>query len=213
MRQSGSEPVFDPECCPVIGNNCYDYAFGDCEDYRPHRSEPGEHARIESATNWSKCYDMKARILADNPGKVYVPETPDTCCQPGYYKVMAFVAPEGDFHFYKHIGSVLYKMAKGDTIKGLAEFFRTKPEIVRKFLKNHKPIPVNLWAHKRGWATPPLIYDASQKTITDPRKANRSYDMHYDTHCGTYCVKVRGVRTGPPLGAHPPGFRQVQSRK
>jgi hypothetical protein len=41
--------------------------------------------------------------------------------------------------------------------------------------------PVKLWSHKTGWAGGPLIVDASGKTITDPRKADRNYKpgFHY----------------------------------
>lgn len=52
--------------------------------------------------------------------------------------------------------------------------------------------PVKLWAHKQGWATGPLLVDASGKTIRDPRRANRNYrpGYHYKKFCSAYCVKT-----------------------
>jgi len=56
--------------------------------------------------------------------------------------------------------------------------------------------PVALWSHKTGWAGGPLIVDASGKTITDPRKADRNYKpgFHYTKFCAAYIVK-RGMAT------------------
>lgn len=56
--------------------------------------------------------------------------------------------------------------------------------------------PVNAWSHKQGWATGPLLVDASGKLITDPRKANRKYGYNYSKFCSAYCVKAGNVRTG-----------------
>lgn len=59
-------------------------------------------------------------------------------------------------------------------------------------------IPVNLWSHKQGWGSGPLLVDASGNTIVDPRKANRSYKpgFHYTTFCSAFGVKRGMVRTG-----------------
>ncbi len=78
--------------------------------------------------------------------------------------------------------------------------------VLNKYVKNNKseplPIgkvldfPVTLWSHKTGWAGGPLIVDASGKTITDPRKADRDYKpgFHYTKFCSAYIVK-RGMAT------------------
>jgi hypothetical protein len=59
-------------------------------------------------------------------------------------------------------------------------------------------IPVALWSHKTGWAGGPLIVDASGKTITDPRKADRNYKpgFHYTKFCSAYIVKRGMAQTG-----------------
>lgn len=233
MNQSGSEPLFDSEKWPVVGNNCYDYAFEDNRRFRRQRSEPGERGHVGDPNDqFVTCgrgkKSMTARILADNPRSVYyVPKgREDSPCARGYYKVMAFVSPGGDFHFYKQVGAVRYRIQKDDTISKIARFFRVPVRVVRESLeKIKKPknatdglidnsgnsrtmstlhssltdkvitMPVNLWAHKLGWGTRPLLVDASGKTIVDPRKANRNYELKYKTYCGSYCVK-KGARTG-----------------
>jgi len=120
MKQSGSEPIFDSEKWPVIGNNCYDYAFGDNRRSRRRRSEPGSiHNVGEPYSLFKTCgrgeNSMSRRILSDNPRNVYKLKNPCVPCSKGSYKVMSFVAPQntigdpqGDFHFYKQVGSVRY---------------------------------------------------------------------------------------------------------
>ena len=58
-------------------------------------------------------------------------------------------------------------------------------------------IPVKLWAHKQGFGGGPVIVDASGKTITDPRKANRKYGngLNYTRFCSAYAVKSGAGRT------------------
>ena len=58
--------------------------------------------------------------------------------------------------------------------------------------------PVKLWSHKTGWAGGPLIVDASGKTITDPRKADRNYKpgFHYTKFCSAYGVRRGFAKTG-----------------
>ena len=58
--------------------------------------------------------------------------------------------------------------------------------------------PVALWSHKTGWAGGPLIVDASGKTITDPRKADRVYKpgFHYTKFCSAYIVRRGMAKTG-----------------
>jgi hypothetical protein len=158
---------------------------------------------------------------------------------------MAFVAPEndygdssGDFHFYKQVGAVRYKIKSGDTIEELSKFFRVSASTVRNaalklqtsknntnglvnnkrngnsttVAKNMAPnstknskllipgkvisFPINLWAHKLGWGTRPLLVDASGVTIVDPRTASRKYGYNYKTLCGVYCVRAGYAKTG-----------------
>ena len=55
----------------------------------------------------------------------------------------------------------------------------------------------NIFAHKRGWATGPLVTDAKGKVIIDPRKASRDYPgLNYKKYCSSFCVKNKGIKVG-----------------
>jgi hypothetical protein len=248
MRQSGSEPIFDSDSVAVVGNNCYDYAFGDNRPSpgskndmvrngrggwikkkpRFKKSEPGA-AIGDPNTTFTTCgkgrNSMRSRILYDNPTTVYaLPKGHEAKpCKNGYYKVMSFVGTSkgeifGDFHFYKQVGGIRYRIQLGDTVKKVAKFFRVKESVIREAMKHSSAprnytnglvderknivpgriikFPVNLWAHKLGWGTRPLLVDASGKTIYDPRKANRKYGVDYKFLCGGYCVRPGKAVTG-----------------
>ena len=68
------------------------------------------------------------------------------------------------------------------------------------YLKPNRIIefPVNLFAHKQGWAGGPLMIDASGKTIIDPRKANLNYHpgFHYTKFCSAWAVHNGIAETG-----------------
>lgn len=269
LSLSGSEPTFDSDAWAVVGNNCYDYAFGDNRpksgfftkknnmvrnerggfvkrEPRNKKSTPGNAAGISSnGLDFRTCKGINERILKDNPGNVYKCSNPNQVCRRGFYKVMAFVAPEndfgdttGDFHFYKQVGAVRYKIKAGDTVEELARTFDVTPYVIRKaaanlqaprnttnglinnrrnnnattIARNMAPnsnknskllVPgriitfaINLWAHKLGWGTRPLMVDASGKAIKNPLTANRNYGYKYKTLCGVYCVRAGYAKTG-----------------
>ena len=58
--------------------------------------------------------------------------------------------------------------------------------------------PVNLWSHKQGHASGPLMIDASGKTIVDPRKSDRKWHpgFHYTRFCSAYGVRRGFAKTG-----------------
>jgi len=239
LKLSGSEPTFQYRGWGDVGrgrDNCYDYAFGD-DAKRNEKSVPGEHSRKRfKNSNFTDCRTFDQRVLADNPHKVYKCKNPNRVCKRGYYKVMSFVAPTniygnstGDFHWYRQNRAVRYKIKTGDTVAGLARFFKVTPYTIRKALTKtslptrnndgkianmnvHFPqagpplrpgriitFPINLWSHKQGWATGPLLVDASHRVITDPRKANRNYGYNYSKFCSAYCVRAGKVVTGNPI--------------
>jgi hypothetical protein len=245
---SGYEPIFDPRDYSIIGFNCYDYAIG-YQDKRnnkkPHsqKSSPGERAGLANKLNVTKCSDLKKGILKDNPKAVKLCRDPKKVCGRGYFKIMSFVSPgvrgnTADFHFYRQVQSVRYKIAAGDTVSGLARYFRVTPNVIRAATKklrqptnnvdgninsnsnlsnramaanrlrasNKKSaltpgkiieFKCNLWAHKQGWGTRPILVDAKGKTIYDPRKANRNYGrLNYSKLCGVYCVRAGKAKSG-----------------
>ena len=122
---------------------------------------------------------------------------------------MMFVSPgrptnyirQGDFHFYRQHGVVEYKIKPGDTVVSVAKFFKVPESRVRRAgpFKVGKRIVfrANVFSHKRGWATGPLLTDAKGKSITDPRKASRAYPgLNYETYCSSFCVKNNGIKVG-----------------
>lgn len=246
---SGAEPTYSWEPWGSIGkvhDNCYDYAFGSFSKRRSMKSVPGAKAGINSSgLNFTTCRGIVQRIVADNPGMVVKHMTnPCAKCPAGYYKVMCFVAPSndfgnstGDFHFLKQVGGVRYRTNPGDTVKGLAAFFKVPPSVVMAAARRStKPItandgrfgntiqdlkvlnmnnerhhrslkilpgriiefPVNLWAHKQGWAGGPLMTDASGHVILDPRKCDMNYTpgFHYTKFCSAWAVKRGLAKTG-----------------
>jgi len=127
----------------VVHDNCYDYAFGSFSDNRTSKSIPGGRAKINSnSLSFKTCDGIVKRVLADNPGSVYKMKTGGEMPKPGFYKVMCFVAPSndfgnstGDFHWYKEIRSVQYKIRRGDRIGALARFFKVTVATIRAALE------------------------------------------------------------------------------
>jgi len=196
----------------VGNNNCYAYAFSDYEGYRALKSSPGDRSSNNGLRRGSlKCKDLSKRVLADNPGKVYKVH-PEKKCAKTHYKTMMVVAPGRDFHFYKQHGEVEFKIKRGDTAASIARFFEIPVTRVRVAIlkcKGRDPktgrlkvgknvrMRVNGWAHKRGWATGPLLRDARGRVIKDPRRASRKYPgLDYSKFCCAFCVKNKGIRTG-----------------
>jgi hypothetical protein len=228
----------------VVHDNCYDYAFGSYSNNRTSKSVPGDRSGNKAnGLTFTTCTGIARRVLGDNPGNVYKMSNPNAKTRPGFYKVMCFVAPSndfgnstGDFHWYKEISAIRYKIRPGDTIGALAKFFHVTPKtiqtallkatramnnsngrvandeeelrVLNKLAATSKSIrlpvgkvldfPVKLWSHKTGWAGGPLIVDASGKTITDPRKADRNYKpgFHYTKFCSAYGVRRGFAKTG-----------------
>jgi hypothetical protein len=127
----------------VVHDNCYDYAFGSFSDNRTSKSIPGGRAKMNSnSLSFKTCDGIVKRVLADNPGAVYKMKTGGEKPKPGFYKVMCFVAPSndfgnstGDFHWYKEIRSVQYKIRRGDRIGALARFFKVTVATIRAALE------------------------------------------------------------------------------
>lgn len=194
----------------VRNNNCYAYAMDHYRPHRNHKSVVGDVAGYNHDITYDTCGPLKERILKDNPGGRIYPAAEDTACGPGFYKIMMFAASSkepggyGDFHFFKQHKDILYTVQKGDTVHSVARFFGLPASRIveankgaqrlqegdRLFLTN-----VNVWSHKLGWATSPLLTDSCKKVIKDPRHACLSYSMTYNQYCGAYCVKAGHVKT------------------
>jgi LysM repeat protein len=210
---SGSEIPFTYEPWRTKGirsNNCYAYAVNDYETYRYSKSVPGERTKkVWPYHDYTHCKGLSKRVIADNPRKVYKVKA-ETRCRPGFYKIMMVVAPSnkygnstGDFHFYKQHGMVDHTLTQGQTLKQVAEKYNVPYSRILKAANGRKPVKgmklkfkVNMWSHKMGWATGPLIRDAKKKIIKDPRTASRKYGYNYSKYCCSMCVKNRGINVG-----------------
>lgn len=210
---SGSESTFTNRrwgtSTGIGNNNCYAYAVGDYESYRMQKSIPGDRSGLSNGNhNYTHCTGLPNRVVSDNPVKVYRAEATEKC-KKGYFKIMMFVSPgrptnyirQGDFHFYKQHGVVEYKIKPGDTIKSVSKFFKVPESRIQKggTFKVGKRIifKANVFSHKRGWATGPLLTDAKDKMIKDPRKASRNYPgLNYERYCSSFCVKNTGIKVG-----------------
>ena len=198
---SGSEVVFSvwPWSLNVNADNCYDYAMNDFEKYRNVKSTPGNRARISSnGMNFTTCRGIRRRILSDNPGTVYRCKDSNKVCRKGFYKIMNFVSPQGDFHFYKQVKGIRYRVKAGDTKAKLAKFFKVPANTLPALVPGKTvTIRVNAWAHKQGWGANPIYTDAKGNLIIDPRRSSRNYPgLNYSSFCGAYCVKRNKTASG-----------------
>ena len=195
-------------------DNCYAYAVGDHAKYRSNKSVPGDHSGMSSIFHtYRTCKGLAERVISDNPRKVYKVKATEKC-RKQFYKIMMFVAPTnkynnstGDFHFYKQHGLVDYKIRKGDTYASIARFFKIPVSRITRPLPPPGriiKIKVNVWSHKLGWATGPLLYDAKQQVIKDPRKADRNYGYRYTKYCSSFCVKNKGIDVDTPRKSNIP---------
>lgn len=210
---SGSEKPYTTKrwgtATGIGNNNCYAYAVGDYEAYRWQKSIPGDRSGLSNINHdYTTCKDLPRRVVSDNPTKVYRVDA-NTKCKKGYYKIMMFVCPgrptnyirQGDFHFYRQHGVVEYKVKPGDTQASVAKFFKIPESRIKragKFQVGKRIIfKANIFSHKRGWATGPLLEDAKGKVIKDPRTASRDYPgLNYSSYCSSFCVKDKGIKVG-----------------
>lgn len=105
LPRSGSEPTnygYYQEKRSIIRNNCMAFAFGEKGRTNYQKQQPGNKTPAMKGTNFSlaTCDELVRRVLSDYKGSVYK-GTPARSCRRGYAKVMAFLAPGADFHFYR----------------------------------------------------------------------------------------------------------------
>ena len=167
--------------------------------------QPGDLSRSWRRQNedLSTCAGLRGRALADMRGRGYAGKgyavDADKTCKRGYYKIMGFIDPGTDHHWYRQHGDVLMRSSG-------------RPTAVLNMAKNigigaNKVLAgtnapgrgdlvladdAGLWSHKRGFATAPILRDACGKLIRDPRTACRNYgDLNYTEFCGAFCVQPR----------------------
>ena len=122
-------------------DNCYDYAFGLNNPRAVNKNVPGNMSGNKAwGLTFQTCDGIARRVLEDYKGLAYKCSNGSQPCRAGYYKVMNFVSPNGgDFHWYRQTTAVRYKIRAGDTITGVAKFFRVTPETIRAAVKKSQP--------------------------------------------------------------------------
>lgn len=206
---SGSEPLYSdliygtPE--GQYNNNCYAWAIGNYRGSGGIKLQPGNLSKASTEHNATSCAFLKKRAMQDNHKRGVVAVKPTQRCPKGFYKIMAFIDKGRDYHWYKQHRNLLYRVAAGETIKSIAKDMGVRPSNITSptpaprpgdlvFVKN-----ADVFSHKQGFATGPLLRDASKKSIPDPRHANRNYgEYNYRTFCGALCVRTMSLLEGPP---------------
>ena len=181
-------------------NNCYAWAIDDYRNGGNRKLQPGNlSGKAGQNMDLGSCQAITSRAMADLKDRGYAASA-DTPCKRGFYKVMAFLAPGNDYHWYKqHKDAVVRLSAEVPTIAALAKAMGVRPADVYSPSSSPGPGDVVLvknakvWSHKQGHATGPLLRDACGRSIRDPRKACRTYspDLDYTTYCGSMCVKAK----------------------
>lgn len=125
----------------VWHDNCYDYAFDLNNPRSVNKNVPGNMAGNKAwGLSFRSCDGIAKRVLEDYKGLAYRLKSAKTLCRPGYYKVMNFVSPNGgDFHWYRETRAVMYRTRPNDTIRALAQFFRTTQKAVLMAYKKSRP--------------------------------------------------------------------------
>lgn len=107
MQVSGSEPTnfnYYRTGKGIIRNNCMAFAFGERGKVDYEKQQPGNKSGKKGVDfSLGDCKELVSRVMMDygkNRG-VYRVRNPMRPCQRGYAKVMAFLAPDADFHFYR----------------------------------------------------------------------------------------------------------------
>lgn len=104
LPTSGSEPTnFSYYRTPkaVIRNNCMAFAFGERGQQNYVKQQPGNKSGLKGVDfSLATCDALVERVQRDYKKTVYKARAA-TPCKRGYSKVMAFLAPNADFHFYR----------------------------------------------------------------------------------------------------------------
>ena len=116
-KLSGSEPsrtTYYNSAPPLIRNNCMAYAFQERGKVDGYKQQPGDKSGFRGNVNLKNCTDIRRLILRDYPG-LYAQNNPKIPCKKGFSKIMAFIAPNRDFHFYRMDNNGLWSHKRGLT--------------------------------------------------------------------------------------------------
>jgi len=209
---NGTEPVFS--LLPygsdegIMNNNCYAYSRHHYKKSGHQKLQPGDliYGNRNLPTDLTSCKDLVQKVLHDAPEKTYLVPM-NKPCKNGFWKAFAVLDKDVDYHFYLQHNDVQYEAKKGDTPASIARRLKLPVETIQPLPSRKKTYRegeivliknAGLWSHKRGLMSGPLLVDAKNKPIHDPRRASRDYgDLNYDIPCTSFCFKPLGIATPP----------------
>jgi hypothetical protein len=184
-------------------NNCYAWAIDEYREHGDRKLQPGELSGRRGGVDLRGCTDLVDRAVAD---AVHVGNSmkrlrdPGASCPAGSYKVMAFIDPGNDYHWYRQHRDVVYRVKTPRTTAQLAREFGVPRSSVHAprgdDLEAGDLVLVrgaNVWSHKQGHSDAgPVLKDACGKIIKDPRSACRDYgSLNYRVPCGALCFRKK----------------------
>lgn len=189
-------------------NNCYAWALDYYQDKGEHKLQPGDLSGAPGDVDLSSCSDLVHRALADAKAmgwslRYLGRNANDVQCPAGHYKIVAVLAPNEDFHWYRHHKDLLYRVKTPRTLQDLAQEFGVPPGDITIPGDGHTADSgsvvlirgANVWSHKQGFSPDgPLLKDSCGKLIKNVEVACRSYPgLNYTTVCGTFCFDKKNV--------------------
>lgn len=189
--------VYGSERWGKRNNNCYGFAIDYFKASENRKLQPGEISKtLKSYDDLTNPKILKEKVSSDLATKTNGGYGASPCvkCKQGFYKIMAFVDPGTDYHWYRQVGDVLIESGGQKNVNSLAKTIGVdRNQMNSPTNKPAKGDPIlirtaGLWGHKRGLAELTVL-DASGKFIKDPRDADRKYDnVDYTKYVGTWCV-------------------------
>jgi hypothetical protein len=174
----------------IRNNNCYAWAIGHFRDSGNNKLQPGDlspSSSAESPMNLQSCGSLQRRAREDL-GPDARTLGPKGACPEGWHAARAFLDPGKDYHWYRHHKDVLVRTNSRPT--SLANRLGLSRSAVTGSGSLLLARGANLYSHKRGLATGPLLEDSCGRLIKDPERACRDYgDLKYTKSCGGMCVR------------------------
>ena len=200
LRTSGSETPYTPGMFPRRKGNCYGFAVNRATPNT--KLQPGNMANVRrdgsspamARDPSSSCAAIASKMRLDaRGGKGMYESSANERCRKGFYKVASVLDPGSDFHYYRQMGDVSFRPARGASRASVAAAFGVASSKVTMHRGGSATVKSpGVWAHKRGLATGALLADSCGKPIMDPRKACRMYgNLDYEKFCGFWCVLAK----------------------
>jgi hypothetical protein len=198
-------------------NNCYAYAVDHYTNSGETKLQPGDLAGPGGVpgdgpgVDLGTCDDIVRKALDDARAMGwslrYLGMPGDGACPSGSYKIACVIAPNTDFHWYRHHKDLLYRVKTPRTVADIAAEFGVPVRDVDA--PNGKTVAAgdmvliknaDVWSHKQGFSPAgPLLKDSCGRLIKDPWKACRDYglELKYTVACGAFCLDKSALTNRP----------------